>query len=70
MCIKCTFIKWEHSDYNFCPYCGERIKGTFVPNVKDMTLSTNSPHTIKKKKVTLYDFKRKIYHRKYKTILL
>jgi DNA-directed RNA polymerase subunit RPC12/RpoP len=48
MCIKCTFIKWEHSDYNFCPYCGERIKSTFVPNVKDMTLSTNSPHTIKK----------------------
>lgn len=30
-CKYCEKMKRLHYDYNFCPYCGEKLKGGFVP---------------------------------------
>lgn len=32
-CIYCNKFKWSHPDYNFCPYCGQKLKNVvFISN--------------------------------------
>lgn len=34
-CPRCESIKSKHKDYNFCPYCGNRLnENAFVSNFK------------------------------------
>lgn len=33
MCKKCEKIKEKHKNYNYCPYCGKKLKEScFIPD--------------------------------------
>lgn len=43
MCNQCDKFKWAHSEYNYCPICGNKLKGiVFIPGCRlDNKLSKN-----------------------------
>lgn len=46
MCNKCETYKWIHSEYNYCPTCGHRLKSTvFIPGCRlDASQYQNKPN--------------------------
>ena len=38
MCIKCSYYERTHNEYNYCPFCGVRLKNRsgFIPIGKEV----------------------------------